>query len=328
MRHRAEGQETRALPLGSGFFVSSKVFLTCYHVINGKSNLHQDGDAYHLVNNLSDYKGGKGVIHAIVNTTLGKEIHLFKDADLALFTFSTPIADQAYVNLDYGSVQQGPDIGVAGYPLPNLVVVNQQLRYDGLLYRVARGTVTATYDAPLDAPEIQSTAVVPMLEVNFLFVPGNSGGPIFRATNGFVVGYVHGFRAQTSSGSTASCTSARDEQRLRGKYPRSLLCWYQNGVRESGSTGLRRFALRHSRKARFPKSFPNRVRLDSPGWAFLRTWCADVLATIRFVTFLVWHKIYLLIRGDYEHMAACSPRQAVLDDRPFDWVTTVSTWAA
>ncbi|PYV52879.1 MAG: hypothetical protein DMG96_22225 [Acidobacteria bacterium] len=245
VRHRAEGQETRALPLGSGFFVSSKVFLTCYHVINGKSNLHQDGDAYHLVNNLSDYKGGKGVIHAIVNTTLGKEIHLFKDADLALFTFSTPIADQAYVNLDYGSVQQGADIGVAGYPLPNLVVVNQQLRYDGLLYRVARGTVTATYDAPLDAPEIQSTAVVPMLEVNFLFVPGNSGGPIFRATNGFVVGYVHGFRAQTIMQRHAQAVQqVALPQGMSRDYVENIHAVYSVGIKmESAKVALQGFGV-------------------------------------------------------------------------------------
>lgn len=194
VRHRLEGQgpSTRAFSLGSGFFVSPKVFLTCYHVVNGTSNPHQDGDTYHLVNNIT---GNNGTVHVVPNTNVGKEIHLYKDADLALFTLPHPL-DQAFVNIDYGDVQQGADIGVAGYPLPNLVVENNQLRYDGLLYRVARGTVTATYNAPLNGNEIQSSAAVPMIEVNFLFVPGNSGGPIFRASSGMVVGYVHGFRAQ------------------------------------------------------------------------------------------------------------------------------------
>jgi hypothetical protein len=194
VRHRPEGQGSRATSLGSGFFVSPKVFLTCFHVVNGTSNPHHDGDTYHLVNNLG---GGNnlGIVHVIPNTSAGTEVHLYRDADLALLTLPTA-ADQAFVNLDYGLVLQGSDIGVGGYPLPILVADNNQLRYDGLLYRVARGTVTATYNAPLNGDQIQSPAAVPMIEVNFLFVPGNSGGPIFRATNGSVVGYVHGFRAQ------------------------------------------------------------------------------------------------------------------------------------
>ena len=183
-----------AFPLGSGFFVSPKVFLTCCHVVNGTSNPHQDGDTYHLVNNLT---GNNGVVHLLPSTTLGKDIHLFQNADLALFILPVPADQTAYVNLDFGLVQQGADIGVAGYPLPNLVVMNNQLRYDGLLYRVARGPVTATYNATIEGDQIKSSVAVPMIEVNFLFVPGNSGGPIFRANNGSVVGYVHGFRAQT-----------------------------------------------------------------------------------------------------------------------------------
>jgi hypothetical protein len=194
VRHRAEGQGNRALSLGSGFFVSPRVFLTCYHVVNGTSNPHQDGDTYHLVNNPAP---SSGVVHQIPNTTVGKEVHLFQDADMALFTLPTAPAEQAFVDLDYGLLQQGADIGVAGYPLPNLVVIDKQLRYDGLLYRVARGTVTATYNAPMDGDQVKSKEAVPMIEVNFLFVPGNSGGPIFRANNGSVVGYVHGFRANT-----------------------------------------------------------------------------------------------------------------------------------
>jgi hypothetical protein len=194
VRHRPEGAGVQAISLGSGFFVSPKVFLTCYHVVNNTLNPHKDGDTYHLVNNLTDSADKKGgVIHETKGVTAGKKLHLYPDADLALFVLDG-IAAQDYVTLDYGFVQQGADIGIAGYPLPKLVAINDQLRYDGLLYRVARGTVTATYNAPLAAKEIPSNSVVPLIEVNFLFVPGNSGGPIFRADNGGVIGYVHGFR--------------------------------------------------------------------------------------------------------------------------------------
>ncbi len=38
---------------------------------------------------------------------------------------------------------------------------------------------------------------IPGIEVNFLFVPGNSGGPIFDAEHGQILGFVHGFQSFT-----------------------------------------------------------------------------------------------------------------------------------
>jgi len=115
--------------LGSGFFVSARVFLTCYHVVNGTGSPHQDGDTYHLVQNIN----GRGVVHVVANATVGQNLHLFQAADLALLlTDQRP--DQPYAVLDYGYVLEGADIGIAGYPLPNLIVDQQgNLRYDGLI---------------------------------------------------------------------------------------------------------------------------------------------------------------------------------------------------
>ncbi len=93
--------------------------------------------------------------------------------------------------LEYGEVPEGLDIGVVGYPIPALNVVNGDLRYDGVIYRAAKGHVTGRYTANLQPP----LADVPIIEVNFLFVPGNSGGPVFSAETGRVFGFVHGYRA-------------------------------------------------------------------------------------------------------------------------------------
>ncbi len=41
-----------------------------------------------------------------------------------------------------------------------------------------------------------SSTNIPVIEVNFLFVPGNSGGPIFSADKGRVLYFVHGDRLQ------------------------------------------------------------------------------------------------------------------------------------
>jgi hypothetical protein len=192
VRHRkAEGGKT-AKSLGSGFFVSSKVFLTCYHVINSKGAPHQDGDEYHLVSNLT---GTSGAIHVISDAQVGNNLHLFPECDLALL-FPTAKKDQPFAALDYADVPIGKEIGVAGYPLPNLIVADGRLRYDGLIYRAAKGTVNAIYTTSIRTEEGGRLPNIPVIEVNFLFVPGNSGGPIFDSETGRILGFVHGYHAE------------------------------------------------------------------------------------------------------------------------------------
>ena len=65
---------------------------------------------------------------------------------------------------------------------------NGALSYGNLTFRVAKGVVTATYLANVNA-----LLNVPILEVNFLFVSGNSGGPIFDSESSQVVGFVDAF---------------------------------------------------------------------------------------------------------------------------------------
>ena len=47
---------------------------------------------------------------------------------------------------------------------------------------------------------------MPYIEVNFLFVPGNSGGPVFSAENGRVVGFVRGYNAVKIRETVATAT--------------------------------------------------------------------------------------------------------------------------
>ena len=96
---------------------------------------------------------------------------------------------------------KGQDIGVAGYPIARLsATATGQLSMDGLIYRVGRGTVSAHFVAtPL--PTVPN---VPLVEVNFLFVPGNSGGPVFLADTGEVIGFVHAFQRFQNTGKSRS----------------------------------------------------------------------------------------------------------------------------
>jgi S1-C subfamily serine protease len=187
VRPQGPNDQVIAFPLGSGFFVSADVFLTCNHVLNSSDNPHQEGDAYQLVNEYA--------VHTLTPAEIGDTVHLYPDLDLALMLLKWP-KKQAYVALEYGNIRQGAEIGIAGYPLPTLSNdENGQIRYDGLVSRVARNVVTAVYSTRIEAQGIPVIPNIEVIEVNFLFVSGNSGGPIFDASTGRVCGFVHGYRA-------------------------------------------------------------------------------------------------------------------------------------
>lgn len=198
IRQRPMQGQFGAQALGTGFFVSRDTFITCDHVMNQPNNPHQQGDSYILAANLT---GNSGKTYTIHNPRIGQEIYLFPNLDLAVVKVPNAPQDQAYAPLEYGDVYEGEGIGVVGYPLPNLQAVNGNLVLNGLLYRAARGSVTARYSATDGA--LQNA---PFIEVNFLFVPGNSGGPVFSEKTGRVLGFVRGFVATKIKENLATAT--------------------------------------------------------------------------------------------------------------------------
>jgi hypothetical protein len=187
-------------PLGSGFFISQSAFVTCNHCMNPAAFPHQDGDIYRLVKNLvSDVDLNAGRTINVGDVVAGKNLHLYPAKDLAILEVGGNIS-QAYVSLDFSHTRSGRAIGVAGYPLPSIKPNpdGSDLEYSGLVYRVAMNVVTASYNTTLTSTGcISPIPDVPIAEVNFLFVSGNSGGPVFDADTGRVVAFVHGYRAVT-----------------------------------------------------------------------------------------------------------------------------------
>jgi len=176
--------------LGSGFFVSSRVFVTCWHVIDSPQSPNQPGDLYRLVNNLD---GTHGIIHEI-NNGVGTDIHLYPDQDFAILLSSSK-PDQAFLPISFADIPVGQEIGVAGYPLARIVTdQNGDVTLSGMVFRVAKGVATSYYKTDLDSGDGHPLKETMILEVNFLFVPGNSGGPIFDAETGRVIAYVKGFQ--------------------------------------------------------------------------------------------------------------------------------------
>src|SRR4029077_20039702 len=81
LRPAAQGQ-FQYWVLGSGFFVSSKIFLTCAHVLTNPASPHIDGDTYKLISNNLTTRTGWTIQDAVV----GDNVHIFPDADLALLS--------------------------------------------------------------------------------------------------------------------------------------------------------------------------------------------------------------------------------------------------
>ena len=177
-------------PLGSGFFVAPQVFLTCNHVVNGTELPHQLGDRYQFVQRMSNGSAKESPRFASV---VGQDLHLLPNQDAAIFQLNW--VPQPYVAVGYSDLGEGREIGIAGYRLPQIIAA--QPGGQGLInfiYRVARGIITSTITHAIKPGNGPATAQLNTVEVNFLFVPGNSGGPIFDADTGRVFAFVHGYK--------------------------------------------------------------------------------------------------------------------------------------
>jgi S1-C subfamily serine protease len=214
--------------LGSGFFVSPTVFLTSCHVVNGRAASHQDGDSYHLV---SSFGGSPPVIYFAKDARQGSNLHLFPDCDLALLIHSEN-REKPYAALDYADVYEGREIGVAGYPIAVLQAVEGKLTLEGFKFRVAKGVVTGAYITNINFEGGVELRGIPVIEVNFLFVPGNSGGPIFDAETGRILGFVHGYTTTKIRERVEQVTLIPDlPADMTGKYVECLSALYSLGIK-------------------------------------------------------------------------------------------------
>ena len=186
-RPTAQAGVVSSVPLGTGFFVRADIFITCHHVISPALDPHRPGDSYRLIANLT---GSSATVHTLSNVEVGNNLTMFPNLDLAVLQFNVG-ADQPFAAITYDDVQIGDDVGVVGYPLAVLNCdTSGNLLLEGLIYRAAKGTVTGRFAGTLNA----QAPDLPVLEVNFMFVSGNSGGPVFEAETGRVVGMVQGIR--------------------------------------------------------------------------------------------------------------------------------------
>lgn len=229
VRHRPIGNgQFQTIPLGSGFFVSPSVFATCWHVIDDPRNAHKADDKYTLINNLD----GKNSFVYEITGGIGTDIHLFPELDFAIILCRAARTDQPYLPIGYACLPVGAEIGVAGYPLPSIGVdANGAADVTGLVYRVAKGTATAVYRTNWNSGDGYPLVDTQVIEVNFFFVPGNSGGPIFDAETGRAFAYVKGL-------STPKINEFIDTAHDGLALPQNMAKEYIAGIRAVYSVGL------------------------------------------------------------------------------------------
>lgn len=242
LRPDPPGQATRffTTAIGSGFFVGPNVLLTCNHVMNMVGNPHVAGDSYMLVQNLGS---GRVKHSALWPLTVGQDLHLFPDCDLAII--QTPGEPQPYATVGYNDLLEGADIGIAGYPLSQVLAgPNGEPQFPGIIYRVAKGVVTSTVTQNLDPRPNPRTRPLNTIEVNFLFVAGNSGGPIFDAEIGRVMAFVHGFTNREIVQNYADTSAQNIAAGAPNKHIQSLHAIYSLGIKlDSVRQELERFGV-------------------------------------------------------------------------------------
>jgi hypothetical protein len=139
--------------------------------------------------------------------------------------------DQAYLAVSYTDVPVGKSIGVAGFPLARIVAdANGNATLQGVIYRVASGIANAVYKTDMDFNDGYPLKDATIIEVNFMFVPGNSGGPIFDAETGRVLGYVKGFTFPKISDKPESCTLIPVPPGLTKDYMTAIYAIYSIGL--------------------------------------------------------------------------------------------------
>jgi hypothetical protein len=230
----------QTMAIGTGFFVGPNTLVTCNHVMNSVNNAHAPGDTYIIVQNLGS---GRVKVSQPLPLIVGQNLHLFPDCDLAII--QSPGDPQPYATVGYNDILEGAEIGIAGYPLSQILAgPNGEPQFPGIIYRVAKGVVTSTATQTLEPRPNPRTKPLSTIEVNFLFVPGNSGGPIFDAETGRVIAFVHGFTNREIVQNYADTHGPNIAAGAPNKHIQSLHAIYSLGIKLDSVRGeLERFGV-------------------------------------------------------------------------------------
>jgi len=184
IQNDALGKLTGMRGQGSGFFISSDGWLlTSLHNISGNGFQFIPGS--HKV--VAALKTPTDQINMIEATYIA---HAFPEIDTCAIKFNGLPTGAGFIKLAKTPPEQGDGLGIFGYPDSWLIYDAQNtLRPELLKPRVSK-CVLARREI-IDFLDVKGKQ---LLETQFNFVKGNSGGPIFSDETGEVVGLVMGYQ--------------------------------------------------------------------------------------------------------------------------------------
>jgi len=185
-QNQSDGKYANIISSGTGFFVSDDGWLiTSLHVIKGP----EYGPGKRKV--VGVFKKPDDTLSFIEANAI---THFFPEIDVCAIKFSGLPEGTTTSNLSESAALQGENLGIFGYP-DSLLNYDEsgKVRTEWLKPRVSKCVLARIEKMDWKAGETEIKGKR-LLETQFNFVKGNSGGPIFSEETGKIVGIVTGFR--------------------------------------------------------------------------------------------------------------------------------------
>jgi len=168
---------------GTGFIVGDGTLVaTCWHVLPPAADT-DNGPRMVVMTSRSETNAQLRRVRVVASD---------RTRDLALLQFLDGPALPALALADAGSAREGQDVALMGYPIAGTLGF-APVTHRGIVASITTANLPAPTSAQLDARAISQlrNGNFELLQLDATAYPGNSGGPLFDAATGRVLGIVN-----------------------------------------------------------------------------------------------------------------------------------------